>query len=264
MLSNELENKHENIMADDLNEDNMELGKPKQYSKLQRTASNLTSKSRQFSTDNTSIDTIEVGSQQNQSEISVDSFKIPTNKKKRIPDISISLGTNIPLNIFSIFCSLALVGCFMILCLFASKTKTNISIVGTHQPSHNANLRFLNETYDPLMFNDSDTKAYNNQEFHDDDESVYNMHFNTQNFLEFIKYQRYSFFSKVENDYLVEPENQTLQIFKPDENSTKTATYHGIQQKLYEKKENIKQGTEAWNNPMEEKNKKYNSIESII
>lgn len=80
---------------------------------LHRTSSNLTSKSGQVSTDNTSTGTIEIESQQNFLNIQENNFKIPTNKRRKVADITISTGSSIPLNLFTIFCSLALVTCFM-------------------------------------------------------------------------------------------------------------------------------------------------------
>lgn len=93
---------------------------------------------------------------------------------------------------------------------------------------------------------------------------MYNLHTDPVNFLEFIKYQRYNFFSKVENDYLEEPENETLQIFKPDINGTNEKAYFGIQKKLDQSNLTKKQKNEIWQDSVEGKNQKYNSIESLI
>lgn len=110
----------------------------------------------------------------------------------------------------------------------------------------------------------SDSKAYNNVKFEEKHEGIYTMHSDPQSFLEFIKYQRFNFFTKVENDYLVEPENETLQIFKPDDNCTDPKQYYGIQHKLYQKAKVGKSQYSIGNDHVEEKNRKYNNIESLI
>ena len=78
-----------------------------------------------------------------------------------------------------------------------------------------------------------DLRAYNNNNSSTSD-NIFDVHYNPANFLEFIAAQRFNFFRKVETDYINEPENETLRIFKPDyhiEPGTKPA----VEQKLFQK-----------------------------
>lgn len=98
------------------------------------------------------------------------------------------------------------------MCLILSKTQNqNVSHISGGELVRNLG----EEVLIPLL-NQSDKNNYHHDEFHFD--GHYNSIHGANNFFDFLKYQRYSFFSKVESDYLDEPENETLQIFKPDDN----------------------------------------------
>jgi len=58
-------------------------------------------------------ETLEIQSKVNKSITSQEKFKLPIRRKRKTPAASIVLGNNITLNLFTIFCSLALVASFL-------------------------------------------------------------------------------------------------------------------------------------------------------
>jgi len=114
---------------------------------------------------------------------------------------------------------------------FTNITKSNSS----HQSLNSkdsTHKRYLNEINDD--FNTSTPKAYNNQ--NEEEQNIYNMHYDSKNFIEFINVQRYNFFRRVETDYLNEPENDTLKLFKPDYYTYDPQSKIIVQQKLIDPK----------------------------
>ena len=255
------------------------LNHPLSNSHLIRSSSNISAKVQPLDLEASEKHSdIELESQTSSVENGNKEFKAPLPKRNHAA-IEIVLNNNIPMNLFSIFLSLTLVACFMCLWFIMgedpNKNKDNnpTGIGGLEDGS-----RFLNEEYDKYQndsfFSDIDNENIAFYDFEDKDYSFYNIddefHFNGRynsisgmnNFLDYIKYQRFNFFSKVEGDYLVEPENETLQIFKPDDNYTSEDPKTNIEKKLYESSTSSRVEPEI--DYIEEKNMKYNSIESII
>ena len=143
------------------------------------------------------------------------------------------------------------------MCLILSKTQNqNISHLSGGELVRNLG----EEVLIPLL-NQSDKNIYHHDEFHFD--GHYNSIHGANNFFDFLKYQRYSFFSKVESDYLDEPENETLQIFKPDDNYTDEKSLNSIEEKL--KREKLKESKLISDEEyFKQKSKKYSHIESIV
>ncbi|CAI2366171.1 unnamed protein product [Moneuplotes crassus] len=199
------------------------------------------------------ISDIEVDSQNHGSRDN-EGFKMPEPVVTNTSAISLSLGSNVPLNLFSIFLSVALVCCFMCFCFIMDKHSPEKS--GESQ----SNIRNLQETGWNFTPNASIFGDYGGEEF------IFENHHHSirgmDNFMDFLKYQRYSFFSKVESDYLDEPENDTLQIFKPDETYTELNPNNIIQDKLYRARDDSSRGMSE--DDIESKNKKYHHIESIL
>lgn len=96
------------------------------------------------------------------------------------------------------------------------------------------------------------------EEYNYSQNNVQSLFQDNKEFFDSIKNLRYNFFSKVESDYLEEPENETLEVFKPDDNMTQDESTYSIQDKLN------KQKLIGSYYDIEEKNKKYNHIESLI
>lgn len=130
-----MEEKTKHALDDNKLDNDQDLEIPNKIPKIERCASNLTWNSLQLSTDNTSIETFELEFSQNITESPEGDFKLPAPKRRLSPAISISLGSNIPLNLFTIFCSLALVMCFMWICFFSSNKITSDSLGANNIPS---------------------------------------------------------------------------------------------------------------------------------
>ena len=153
------------------------------------------------------------------------SFKLPLKRKRKTPAITIELGSNLTLNLFTIFCSVALVAWFLWISLCVSTyngTNLNQDILTYNTISQP---RILHEISDTEQLNSS--KSFNSHKH----SGIYDQHYNPENFLQFMTAQRYNFFRKVETDYLNEPENETLEIFKPD-SKTKHDTNLIVKQRL--------------------------------
>mmetsp|Transcript_15042 Transcript_15042/g.13202 ORF Transcript_15042/g.13202 Transcript_15042/m.13202 type:complete len:142 (+) Transcript_15042:732-1157(+) len=141
----------------------------------------------------------------------------------------------------------------MCLCFITKESSEDGMSILTNSETRNLQEEFI----DPYL-NQSAQELYNDQ-YHFNNK--YRPAHGMNDFLEFIKFQRYNFFSKVESDYLVEPENETLQVFKPDDNFTgKTKT--SIEQKLDDVKTTSRDSADF--DEIEDKNRKYNNIESLI
>lgn len=234
------------------------LEKTPDTSYLKRSSSNITKASFHLSSSNTSEPDIELESQVCSQNTPNGEFKAPTPKKKQAAAISIVLGSNIPLNIFSIFSSVFMVACFMWLWFITSED------VQPETHSEFESRRHLNEIPENISFNTSDDKAYNNYSSDDIHTESYNIHSNPKNFLEFVKHQRFSFFSKVEDDYIDDPENLTLQVFKPDEEVDENKGFFHIQQKLYNTNYMNDRQLKTSQEYVDQKNEKYNKIESLL
>jgi hypothetical protein len=138
----------------------------------------------------------------------------------------------------------------MIVCFITGKSVSRTD-------SYNDMLRNLNEESSDNYVNVSDMSKYTDEGHHyrHDVQSLFQ---DDEKFFESIKNLRYNFFTKVESDYLEEPENETLEVFKPDDNNTDNESASSIQDKLN------KQKLIGSVYDIEEKNKKYHHIESLI
>ena len=101
------------------------------------------------------------------------------------------------------------------------------------------------------------------QDYHNMNEGVKDSNQESENFIKYLKHHRYNFFSKVEEDYLEDPENETLQIFKTNTGFNYNQSYHSIQQKLVSDNDTNKKAMTI-EDVIEHKNEKYKNIESLF
>lgn len=160
------------------------------------------------------------------------------------------------MNIFTIFLSVALVAFFLWICYF------NRGIVGKNNlpaDGHNHSLRRnLNASSEHWDIDQLERHSSLQQD-------IENAQKDPQEYVKFLKQQRFTFFSKVEDDYLKDPENETLQIFKSDKNSESDQVNYSIQQKLIaENGTQIRRQPKSIEDYIDSKNDKYKNIESLF
>lgn len=91
-----------------------------------------------------------------------------------------------------------------------------------------------------------------------------NIHKDSEGFVKLLKQQRFTFFSKVEDDYLKDPENETLQIFKNEKESIFDLENSTIQKRLVSENLTEKKQPKTIDDFIDTKNQKYKNIESLF
>ena len=161
------------------------------------------------------------------------------------------------MNLFTIFLSVAVVVMFLWI-WYLSKTNFNGNLYQNAAKNISNPRRNLNASFDNWEINDSMQKIENNTE------SIKEINKNPEDFVKFLKHHRYNFFTKVEEDYLEDPENETLQIFKTETGLDYNKSYLSIQQKLISENSTNKRNVMIRDDFIDTKNEKYKNIESLF
>lgn len=163
---------------------------------------------------------------------------------------------NIPTNIFTIFLPVVLVALILLIWYFTKGySDKNGSILS--ESNNSFSRRNLNASIEQWDMDKIDNYKPLQQDLD-------NIHKDSEGFVKFLKQQRFTFFSKVEDDYLKDPENETLQIFKNEKESIFDLENGTIQKRLVSENLTEKKQPKTIDDFIDTKNQKYKNIESLF